>query len=179
MEDKGLYETAAQVIPVLFFALLYQLEWFGKSGDQTEDDGEKSDENLPPRFALFDLSIIVLAAVGELVCITVLSEDRTPTESEKFIVLLAVAMLFFPAIVRAAKPRFIALAEAVPRSKAVGRVLVVVLPFGIFVLAVLHVRLMPVVAVGALIFVVVVFATSGVASDYEEGKLRWPRRKRD
>jgi len=56
MKHQGFYEVGAQVIPLLFFALLFELRWFEGSGKRTS-----------ARFALFDIAVIVLAAVGEVV----------------------------------------------------------------------------------------------------------------
>lgn len=167
MKDSALYEVAAQVIPVLFFALLFQLGWF-----------EQSDKKPSARLAFFDLAIIVLAAVGELVCITALAEDRTPTDAEKTVVVLAIGFLFLPAIIRAARPRLAAIGKALPWTQGVGAILTLFVTLAFPVLVYTDIEIMPIVGLGALVFVILVFAGGGIAEDVEKGRLRLPRRKR-
>jgi hypothetical protein len=167
MKHQGFYEVGAQVIPLLFFALLFELRWFEGSGKRTT-----------ARFALFDIAVIVLAAVGELVCIVALVEDRTPTEVEQTVVIVAITFLFLPAIIRAARPRLAALGEAWPPGRVIGRLAIIFGALALFVLPIAHVRVIPVVAAAALAFVFVVSFGQGIADDWAEGHLDFLRRRK-
>lgn len=163
---QGFYEAGATVIPVLFLALLFQLRWF-------ESEGRKS-----PRLALFDLGIIVVAIVGEIVCLTALSDDRTPTELEKEVVICAITLMFLPIIFRALLPRVKAITETWPRFPGIAQaVFFTFIVVGIVVLLVAHVRFVVILAVGAILFLFVAVGGQGVAEDWEKGRLDFLKRK--
>jgi hypothetical protein len=164
---QGFYEVSATVIPVLFLALIFQMEWFGQDGDTST-----------PRFDLFDLVIVLFAGVGELICIVALSEGRTPSHAEKLVVGVAIGMLFLPAIVRAARPRFRSLAASVPWTKPLGSVVAAIFPIVVVGCAVAQIRIVPAITIASLILLFVVSVGGVFVDDYQAGKrLRWPRRR--
>lgn len=141
MEDHSLFEVAAQVIPVLFFAMLFQLDGFRDS------EGKSS-----PRTEWFLFAIIIVAAAAEFICISVLAEDSKPTEFEKIVVSIAITFLFLPAIVRAAAPRVEAIGKAHPWSNGLGFLAILLGGLGLVGLSVAQVPLAPVLAVVTFIF---------------------------
>jgi hypothetical protein len=160
IEHQAFYEIAATVIPVLFFALLFQLDWF-KKGDGAPE----------PPFDLMNIAIILFAFLAEVICVVALAEGRTPSDAEKIVVSLAIPALFLPAILMAALPLFRGLARVWPWAPLLGRVFVLLWPIAVGVAAIAHVRLLPILAFGALFFFMAAGFGSAVYSDYRDGKL--------
>jgi hypothetical protein len=161
--DLTFYEVAAQVIPVLFLALIVEQKLFGDSrNDRT------------PAFELFLLAIVLLAAVGEMVSIAALVEHKPPSsELGKTVVLFAMALLFLPFIVRAAQPRLQAIATAHPWSRAPGRVIGFTLLILLVVVTVTKIDPVPILAGIALGF----FVFAGFAQAFESDLDRIRRRR--
>lgn len=94
------YEVAAQIIPVLFLALVVEerlLESRGKKGEPATD--------------FFILAAILLGVVAEMVSINALIEGKPAGDTERLAVIYAIVLLFVPFVVRAALPSFSALAK--------------------------------------------------------------------
>lgn len=153
MEKLAFYEVAAQVIPVLFIALLIERQVVGKGYEES------------PAAALGLLAIIVFAAIGEFVAISALAEDRHPTQLEKAVVGGAIVMLFLPMIIGAARPRAEAIGKTLPWTRSLGQL--VVLSFIALLVAATFtgIKILPILAGGAIVFFLIASGFTAFESD--------------
>jgi hypothetical protein len=86
------FEVAAQVIPILFIALLLQMRYF-ESPDQQS-----------PSVNLFVLSLVVFAGIGEIIALGAVFGGHHTTVIEQGAVMGAITVLFLPMLVRAGRP---------------------------------------------------------------------------
>lgn len=91
MHHATFFQVVAEVIPILFLALLLQMEYFKPAA---EGDG----------INLFVLSLVIFAAVGEIISLSALLDNRDPSRIEQTAAVGAVTVLFLPLLVRAARP---------------------------------------------------------------------------
>ena len=119
MRHGAFYSTAAQVIPVIWIVLVFQLQFFG---DKPERDGaatvapEEMHRKAPTRFLFFIIGVAVLLWVAELSCLLSLLEERDDSFG-RFLVRLAlvagVSTVFYIPIA----PWFEALVERSPAER--------------------------------------------------------------
>jgi hypothetical protein len=91
VDDSAFYQVAAEAIPLLFIALLLQMNYFTVDGKD-------------PQGSLFVLSLVVFAGVGEAISLGALADDGEPSTIEQSAVIFAITALFLPLLVRAALP---------------------------------------------------------------------------
>ena len=91
VEHSAFYQVAAEAIPILFIALLLQMDYFTA-------DSRNAQLNL------FVLSLVVFAAIGEAIALGALADNQDPSYIQQAAVLSAIIVLFLPLLVRAAHP---------------------------------------------------------------------------
>jgi Kef-type K+ transport system membrane component KefB len=122
VEQAAFYQVAAEAIPILFIALLLQMDYF-------------TAENRDPQLNLFVLSLVVFAAIGELIAIAALADNKDPNGIQKIAVLGAITVLFLPLLVRAARPLVKSIEESPGPARTVLRTAAAIFLFGVTVLA--------------------------------------------
>jgi hypothetical protein len=91
MEHSAFYQVAAEAIPILFIALLLQMDYFTADGKNAQ-------------LELFIFSLVVFAAIGEMIALGALADNRDPSNIQEIAVLSAITVLFLPLLVRAGHP---------------------------------------------------------------------------
>jgi hypothetical protein len=151
--NLAFYEAAAQIIPVLFLALVVEERIFASRREDA------------PALELVILAAILVGIVGELVAINALITGERPGDVEQTTVVYAIVLLFLPFLGRAALPRFEALANASWWSAVLLQVLVVVVAFGIIGSTTFGYDVVPVAAGFAVTFFFIAVAVQNFESD--------------
>jgi hypothetical protein len=122
VEQAAFYQVAAEAIPILFIALLLQMDYF-------------TAESRDPQLNLFVLSLVVFAAIGEMIALGALADNEDPNGVQKIAVLTAITVLFLPLLVRAARPLVKSIEGSPGPARTILRVAAVTFLFGAVVLA--------------------------------------------
>lgn len=120
MEHSAFYQVAAEAIPILFIALLLQMDYF--TADSKDAQGN-----------LFVLSLVVFAAIGETIALGALADNQDPSTVEGAAVLMAITVLFLPLLVRAARPLISNIEESGGAARTILRAAIGILLFGVTV----------------------------------------------
>jgi cytochrome c oxidase assembly factor CtaG len=138
--NLAFYEVAAQVIPVLVLALVVQ------------ERAEKGAANPSPRFELFLLGCVALAAAGEIISVSALIEEKAPAAPAKWAVLGGIVVPFLPFLMSLARPSVETIGGAYPQLRPIGRFLAWGLPIAALALGFTRLDAAPVFGGFAILF---------------------------
>lgn len=160
--NLSFYEVAAQIIPLLFLALLIEERFFSKREDPA------------PSFEFLVLAAILVGIVGEIVALNALVTGKPASPTERLTVSYAIALLFAPLLWRAVAPRFEALARNSHRTSVGLQLLILVVFLVLSGAAFFHYAVIPVAAAGA----VLIFIVAMLLFNYENDQRTIARRRR-